>query len=61
LDASILYNDLLQKVGGDREAVERLIEFEQGRKPKSTRRGWIKSASQRWERDNSHTGTMPSK
>ena len=52
LDASILYNDLLQKVGGDRATVERLIEFEQARKPKSTRRGWIKSASQRWERDN---------
>lgn len=52
LDASILYNDLLQKVGGDRATVERLIEFEQARTPKSTRRGWIKSASQRWEKDN---------
>ena len=52
LDASILYNDLLQKIGGDRAAVERLIEFEQIRAPKSTRRGWITSASQRWERDN---------
>ena len=58
LDASILYNDLLQKIGGDREAVERLIEFERARAPKSTRRGWIKSASQRWERDNSQTGKM---
>jgi hypothetical protein len=52
LDASILYNDLLQKVGGERDVLERLIEFEQTRAPKSTRRGWIKSASQRWERDN---------
>ena len=52
LDASILYNDLLQKVGGDRATLERLIEFERARVPKSTRRGWIKSASQRWERDN---------
>ncbi len=52
LDASILYNDLLQKVGGDRAALERLIEFERALAPKSTRRQWIKSASQRWERDN---------
>jgi len=52
LDASILYNDLLQKLAGDRDAVERLIKFEQTRTPKSTRRAWIKSASQRWERDN---------
>jgi predicted nucleic acid-binding Zn-ribbon protein len=52
LDASILYNDLLQKVGGDRAAVGRLIEFERARAPKSTRRAWIQSASQRWERDN---------
>jgi len=52
LDASILYNDLLQKIGGDRAASERLIEFERARDPKSTRRAWVKSASQRWERDN---------
>jgi predicted nucleic acid-binding Zn-ribbon protein len=52
LDASILYNDLLQKVGGDRATVDRLIEFERARAPKSTRRAWIQSASQRWERDN---------
>ena len=29
-----------------------LIEFERERAPKSTRRKWIESASQRWERDN---------
>lgn len=52
LDASILYNDLLQKVRGDRAAVDRLIEFEQARAPKSTRRAWINSALQRWQRDN---------
>ena len=52
LDASILYNDLLQKVGGDRATVDRLIEFEQAQTPQSTRRGWIQSAIQRWERDN---------
>ena len=52
LDASIQYNDLLQKVGGDRTVVDRLIEFERTRAPQSTRRKWIESASQRWERDN---------
>jgi predicted nucleic acid-binding Zn-ribbon protein len=52
LDASILYNDLLQKVGGDRAVVDRLIEFERRRAPQSTRRKWIESASQRWKKDN---------
>jgi len=52
LDASILYNDLLLKVGGDRTVVDRLIEFERIAAPKSTRRGWIQSAIQRWEHDN---------
>ena len=55
LDASILYNDLLQKVRGDRTAVDRLIEFERARAPQSTRRAWIQSATQRWERDNRNT------
>ncbi len=52
LDASMLYNDLLLKVGGDRSVVDRLIEFERMTAPKSTRRGWIQSAIQRWEHDN---------
>jgi len=52
LDASILYNDLLQKVGGDRAAVDRLIQFERTRAPQSTRRKWLERANQRWERDN---------
>jgi predicted nucleic acid-binding Zn-ribbon protein len=52
LDASILYDELLQKVGGDRAVVERLIEFEKNLSPRSTRRAWIQSAGQRWERDN---------
>jgi hypothetical protein len=52
LDASILYNDLLQKLGGDRSAAERLIELERERRPQSTRRGWIQAAIQGWERDN---------
>ena len=52
LDQSLLYDDLLQKVGGDRAVVDRLIEFERARAPQSTRRAWIQSARQRWERDN---------
>jgi hypothetical protein len=52
LDASILYNDLLQKTAGDRTAADRLIEFERARMPASTRRMLIQSAIQRWERDN---------
>lgn len=52
LDQAALYNDLLQKVGGDRATVDRLIEFERARAPQSTRRGWIQNAIQRWERDN---------
>ena len=55
LDQAVLYNDLLQKVGGDRATVDRLIEFERARAPQSTRRAWIQSASQRWERDNRNT------
>jgi predicted nucleic acid-binding Zn-ribbon protein len=57
LDASILYNDLLQKLGGDRAALDRLIEFERARAPKSTRRVLIQNASQRWERDNHKTNS----
>jgi predicted nucleic acid-binding Zn-ribbon protein len=52
LDQAVLYNDLLQKIGGDRAVVERLIELERAISPTSTRRGWIQSAIQRWERDN---------
>jgi predicted nucleic acid-binding Zn-ribbon protein len=55
LNASFLYDNLLQKTGGDRSAVERLIEFERACAPKSTRRAWIESAAQRWERDNRKT------
>ena len=52
LNQSILYNDLLQKVGGDHAVVDRLIEFEKTQAPQSARRAWIQSASQRWKRDN---------
>ncbi len=57
LDASILYNDLLQKVGGDHAAADRLIEFERERAPKSTRRELIQRAIQRWDGDNRNLST----
>ena len=57
LDQTVLYNDLLQKIGGDRTAVERLIDFERGRLPHATRMVWLKNAIQRWEKDNRLTGS----
>lgn len=58
LDQAYIYNDLLQKVGGDHEVVERLVGFEQNLAPKSTRLQWLKNALQRWERDN-HSPQKP--
>ncbi len=52
LDQAVLYNALLQKIGGDRAAVERLIDFERQQLPRATRTVWLKNAIQRWERDN---------
>lgn len=52
LDQGYFYNDLLQKVGGDHEAVERLVAFEQERNPNGTRISWLKDAIDRWQRDN---------
>jgi hypothetical protein len=52
LDQAFYYNDLLQKVGGDPEVVERLIELERKQDPRSTRINWLKNAIQRWEKDN---------
>ena len=57
LNQAILFNDLLQKTGGDRAAVERLIDFERGRLPRATRMVWLKNAIRRWERDNQLTGS----
>src|SRR5215207_4721695 len=37
LREAALFDDLLRKVGGDRSAVERLIEYERGQKPSTTR------------------------
>ena len=52
LNQAVLYNDLLQKTGGDHTAVERLIDFERGRTRHATRMIWLKNAIQRWEKDN---------
>jgi hypothetical protein len=49
--ADLFYN-LLKKVGGDRAAAERLIEFERTQFPQGNRIAWIERAIQRWERDN---------
>jgi hypothetical protein len=47
-----LFNDLLRKTGGDRAAVERLIDFERQKNPTGTRTHWLESAARRWEADN---------
>jgi hypothetical protein len=52
-----LFDNLLVKVGGDREKVERLIDFERQQYPQGNRLVWLKDAIQRWERDNRTGGT----
>jgi hypothetical protein len=52
LQQAALYNDLLRKVGGERNAVERLINFERQRQPNTTRLVWLQNAVHRWEQDN---------
>ncbi|MFN8414122.1 MAG: hypothetical protein U0Z26_17210 [Anaerolineales bacterium] len=52
LDASILYNDLLQKTGGDHAVANRLIEYERTQSPSFTRKSLIQSAIRRWDSDN---------
>lgn len=47
-----LFNNLLRKTGGDREAVERLIAFERTQLPQGNRLVWLENAVRRWERDN---------
>lgn len=47
-----LFDNLLIKVVGDREKVERLIDFERGQYPQGNRMVWLTNAIQRWERDN---------
>ena len=47
-----LFDDLLRKVGGDRAAVERLIEYERQQKPNATRLTCLQNAIHRWEQEN---------
>lgn len=49
---AILFDDLLRKAGGDRSAVERLIEYERGLTPNATRLTCLQNAIQRWEQEN---------
>ena len=49
---AILFNDLLRKVGGDRSVVERLIEYEQKKRPTATRLTCLQNAISRWENEN---------
>jgi predicted amidophosphoribosyltransferase len=44
LDQAFLFNDLLQRVGGDHQTANRLIQYEYSQKPKATRRQCIQSA-----------------
>jgi hypothetical protein len=47
-----LFDDLLRKVGGDRTAVDRLIEYERGQKPDATHLTCLQNAIWRWEQEN---------
>lgn len=47
-----LFDDLLRKVGGDRSAVERLIDYERGQRPGATRLTCLQNAIHRWEHEN---------
>jgi hypothetical protein len=52
LEQAALYNDLLGKVGGDHNTVERLVAFEEQKMPDGYRKIWMENAIKRWERDN---------
>ena len=52
INQAMLFDSLLTKVGGDRAAAERLIEFERSQFPQGNRIAWLERAIQRWERDN---------
>jgi len=49
---AVLFDDLRRKVGGDRSAVERLIEYEREQKPNATRLTCLQNAIQRSEQEN---------
>ena len=52
MQEAILFDDLLRKVGGDRDIVGRLIEYERQQKPKATRLTCLQNAIRLWEREN---------
>ena len=52
MQEAVLFNDLLRKVGGDRSAVERLIEYDRGQNPNATRLTCLQNAIRRWEQEN---------
>lgn len=52
LREATLFDDLLRKVGGDRTAVQRLIEYERQQRPHATRLTCLQNAIQRWEQEN---------
>jgi uncharacterized Zn finger protein (UPF0148 family) len=52
MEEAILFVDLLRKVGGDRSAAERLVEYERQKKPGATRLACLRNAISRWEREN---------
>ncbi len=52
LDQAYLYSQLLTRVGGDRQLVDRLIQFEQQHTQDGSHYLWLKKALDRWERDN---------
>jgi hypothetical protein len=47
-----LYNDLLNKVGGDHPTVERLIKYESQQLLGGNRLVWLENAIRRWDQDN---------
>ena len=47
-----LYQDLLRKVGGEKDVVERLVAFEKHLAPDATRITCLENALRRWEQDN---------
>lgn len=51
LDQAFLFNDLLQRVGGDHQTANRLVNYEEKQNPKFTRRQCIQAAIDRLEHD----------
>ncbi len=51
MDQAELFDSLLRKTGGDRQAADRLVEFEREQLPQGNRTVWIQNAIRRWEKD----------